>query len=207
MALYASAIPFFIRVILTCLDHPPIMRRLMSADRYFIDPRELARRDSTWSGDIALDRFSRVVGFLEVPPEKLEASPNIEIELRFSQDAEGHYKLNGIVGFPAHCKCHRCLEPIDLLLEVELDAVLAFDEKEATSLGEIHEVIHLSRGDISVVDLIEDDLLLSIPKDVCELGERCENAPRTQYASGSHIDEKDFESGNPFAVLADLKKN
>ena len=191
MALYASAIPFFIRVILTCLDHPPIMRRLMSADRYFIDPRELARRDSTWSGNIALDRFSRVVGFLEVPPEKLEASPNIEIELRF----------------PAHCKCHRCLEPIDLLLEVELDAVLAFDEKEATSLGEMHEVIHLSREDISVVDLIEDDLLLSIPKDVCELGERCENAPRTQYASDSDIDEKDFESGNPFAVLADLKKN
>ena len=155
----------------------------------------------------ALDRFSRVGGFLEVPPEKLEASPNIEIELRFSQDAEGHYKLNGIVGFPAHCKCHRCLEPIDLLLEVELDAVLAFDEKEATSLGEMHEVIHLSREDISVVDLIEDDLLLSIPKDVCELGERCENAPRTQYASDSDIDEKDFESRNPFAVLADLKKN
>lgn len=183
------------------------MRRLMGADGYFIDPRELARRDSTWSGDIALDRFFRLVDSLEVPPEKLHVSADIKIELQFSRDAEGRYRLNGLVGFPAYCKCHRCLEPVDLSLEVELDAVLAFDEREAISLGKMYEVIHLPKGNISVVDLIEDDLLLSIPKDVCELGEKCENAPKTQYPSDSVVDEKDVEPGNPFSILADLKKN
>ena len=183
------------------------MRRLMSADGYIIDPRELARRDSTWSGSIALDRFSRLTDFLEDSVGELNRCSNVKIELRFSLDAERRCRLTGSVEFPARCQCHRCLKPVDLWLEVELNALLVFDEDEANSLSENYEVIQLTKGNTSLVDLIEDDLLLSIPKDVCKFGPSCENAPTTRYPSTSLDEGKVAKLNNPFEILADLKKN
>ena len=64
----------------------------------------------------------------------------------------------------------------------------------------------------SVAQLIEDDLLLSLPGRGCEVFDECPRRPVLAYpapgtATGSEaLDRTGQEKQNPFAVLAELKR-
>ena len=59
---------------------------------------------------------------------------------------------------------------------------------------------------VSVVDLVEDDLLLSIPGQVCPEADSCSRLPKMDYPPASVGKAQEPRAESPFQVLEKLKK-
>ena len=60
--------------------------------------------------------------------------------------------------------CQRCLEPLRLALDVTVSLGLVHGEAEADRLPEEYEPLLVPEGVIRVADLVEDELLLALPR-------------------------------------------
>ncbi|MCW7541794.1 YceD family protein [Aquabacterium sp. A7-Y] len=107
-------------------------------------------------------------------------------------------------------ECQRCLRPVEEHLGVERDFRFVPDEKAAAEIDADSEedVLALSRS-LNLQDLVEDELILALP-----LVPRHEVCPESLAGSagaaavGSEASEEPAgERRNPFAVLAQLKKD
>lgn len=99
--------------------------------------------------------------------------------------------------------CQRCLTPVD----VEIDFARNFRFVATEALAEIEDeeseedVLVLSR-EFNVLDLVEDELLMSIP--AVPKHETCPQPVKLE-AADSDFDETAQEKPNPFAALLQLK--
>jgi len=103
--------------------------------------------------------------------------------------------------------CQRCLQPVQESMQLERSYRFVRDEKEAAELDidSEEEVLALTRS-LDVLDLVEDELLLSLP-----LVPRHETCPQplqvpADVAELSEQEAAASERPNPFAALAALKK-
>lgn len=163
-------------------------------DRYTIEPRELARHEGRWDGRVPLRGFERLAEAVDAGHEF------VEVQLALSLDADDRCRCVGQASFEAGFECHRCLEAIRRVVTVELDAVVVNTEEEAARLMPDYDVVVVGRGKVPVSQLLEDDLIMALPNDVCVDGPKCANAPTTQYPEG-----EDDAVDSPFAALATLK--
>ncbi|NKB97943.1 MAG: hypothetical protein GKR90_05535 [Pseudomonadales bacterium] len=125
----------------------------------------------------------------------------------FSFTGDGCPKVDTRVESEVTMACQWCLEPKAIKLCSSYEALLAQDEKEAmgwleriTEVDEPQEVMVVGR-DFDAVRLIEDELLLSLPHQICE-DTKCPQRPARVYKDVGD-EEKTIES--PFASLAMLK--
>jgi uncharacterized protein len=89
-------------------------------------------------------------------------------------------------------------------LSVQSNLALAFVEgiEEAGSLPETLDPVLVENGRINLKDLIEDELLLALPQVAMHpIGECVSQVPEQPPAGDESVRE------NPFAVLAELKRN
>jgi len=59
--------------------------------------------------------------------------------------------------------------------------------------------------EVPVIDLIEDDLILALPSQVCEAYDACPNRVELSYPADDAASDANDARTNPFAALADLK--
>ena len=164
-----------------------------------LTPIEYAKSSRSWIGEIEASKL------LRIQQEVQAGASNVEVSLHFSLDESRRIHIEGNAELTAKVSCHRCNERVKTTISAKIDARIARNENEARLLAQEFDVIELSDTPVHVAQLIEDDLLLSIPWRVCDEPKTCENLP-DGLISTPDTDDNTPATTRPFANIADLIK-
>lgn len=161
-----------------------------------VSPHELARAGGRYVGEVAITAFPRLSSLVA-------GAGAVAIALAFRCDERGRSIVEGSVRMPLTLECQRCLEWVGRVIDVPVRLCLVGSETQAAELLEEVDAFVLHDDEVSIVELIEDDLLLALPSQVCQAYDECPRRPGFSYPA----DGSEASSGvvNPFAVLAKLK--
>ena len=154
---------------------------------------DLVNRQAFLSGELSLQHCHRLQEMC-LPGEE----GTVGASLQFDRTPQGFAVISGSVWTRLPVLCQRCLEP--MILEVETTVILyPVLPTSAAVWQEEKEVVVLDEaGVLSIVDLIEEECLLSCPivpkHPVTECGVSVEQTPT----------ESETKKRNPFAVLKGL---
>lgn len=163
----------------------------------YIEPRKFADNDTRIEGFINLDRLSRLADYQGAAETQVSAS------LRFYHEvASGDRKVEGSIDTQLELQCQRCLEPIHFPVHATVNLIMVWSEEQSQALPESHDPWLITEDKMSVLSLLEEEILLSLP--VVALHDECPAslpvAPEPEgFAQPKAAD-------NPFAVLAKLKQ-
>ncbi len=135
-------------------------------------PSEYARSNRVWQGTLPLSSFARLHEALG----NLEA--DIEVRLEFSIDENARIRVIGEAIAPANLMCYTCMKMMRCHVPATINARIVKTDREAEQIFADYDAIVLGDGPTEVQELIEDDILMSIPNRVCKQGENCENRPK-----------------------------
>jgi uncharacterized protein len=135
----------------------------------------------------------------------------IHISLRFFLDEQKRYRLSGKVNCETSVICQRCLGPMPLSLDCQLDTIIVNDDEQAKQLPRTIEPLVVADGElIDLNEVVEDELLLNMPYAMLHEDETCyrqqhvfldPDAPAEEPAA----QESDVKKDNPFSLLSQLK--
>ena len=78
------------------------------------------------------------------------------------------------------------------------------DETAASQLGVEHDVLLAEGEEVEVAEILEDELLMAMPDQLCR-EEPCERMMPREFPAPGGATESAAERGNPFAAIAKLK--
>ncbi len=159
-----------------------------------VEPLRLAELGRSFQGRIPVSRLRRLGQSLS----SLEGE--VDVALEFSSDAQGRRRIAGRIRATLEVVCQRCLEPMVLELCPEPHLGLVESEAEAEALGDDLEPLVVSEGPMSLADIVEDELILSLPLVPMHALEAC---PGASFSAKGAEGQRTRES--PFAVLAQIK--
>lgn len=169
----------------------------------FVDPWRLAEQGKAFSGTIELKDLPRLREAL------MSEEGRAEFELRFERGDQRRVCIRGSVTATLVLECQRCLEPMDYPVDSPVDLAVIEVVEEVARLPVESEPLLAEEGRIRLMDVVEDELLLSIPQvprhDTRECGGHIEALAADALADIQQADET--PEINPFAVLAGLKSN
>lgn len=158
-----------------------------------INPLRLAKSRERIEGSLQLDSFERLKGDL------LESTGELRFNLSFDFDESGICVVESDIDTQVILECQRCLKPV--LVNINKKSLLGVIESkdEISSLAKEYEPLQLNEETVSVKQLIEDELLLSIPLSALHAENEC---------TGKTVLDKINADAKPkpFAALAALKK-
>lgn len=131
------------------------------------------------------------------------------IELEFGEDDEHFLFIKGKAQASVYMVCQRCLEPKPQRLDTSFLLGVVEDEAQVEHLSEQYEPLVVSGKSSSLAEIIEDELILSLPLvalheiDECPASALISDMVSTS-AKGSGMEEHKLK--NPFSVLSTLKK-
>ncbi len=99
----------------------------------------------------AMERFRTVLA---------DDSGTVESALAFSVDEQSRMKVSGTARAGVQVVCQRCLEPMPLVVEAAFELLL-FDNETADDVGS--DAVVVERGEVSPLELVEDELILAMP--------------------------------------------
>jgi uncharacterized protein len=162
-----------------------------------IEPILLARRGASLAGLIEPARCERLSGL---------AAP-VRVELRFASDGQGRPLVTGRLAARVVVRCERCLRPLGLDLEPVVGWRLVRPAEGAAAEPGVED-IDFDGGEVDLLALIEDELLLALPsfprhahacrEDLPEVGEWVGDTAREPAPAPAP------GSKRPFAGLAGL---
>ncbi len=164
-----------------------------------VSPHELARRAGRYSGEIPIAAFPRLSALVL-------SDGSVDVQLEFSRDDEGRSRVQGHAVVSVALSCQRCLEPVSRRLDAPIDMRVLASDAEAREFADAFDSFVSSEESVAVVDLIEDDLILALPSQVCEAYDACPNGPEVNYPVDAETTSAEPARPNPFAALAELKK-
>lgn len=175
-----------------------------------LDVKSMARSAGQIEGDTPLHTFPRLMSETRASdasgdPESVQW--HAVAELRTDDKGEStEIWLHLQVTTSVPLQCQRCLSPFDVKLEV--DRWFRFVPDEDTALAEddeSEEDLLVLQPSMSLLELIEDELLMELPlvpmHDVCPV-----DVVLQAQDPAWDVDSEPSEMKNPFAVLAKLKK-
>jgi len=161
----------------------------------FFDPRRSADLGKRMSGQIRLDRLSRLIEAIE------GGEPVVGVQLSVESDAQHRVVLSGRVQASLRLQCQRCLGPVPFPVDSGFRLAVVATLAEAERLPDGLDPLLLADGELlRVSDMVEDELLLALPQvSMHEVGECI--GPRWKEDAGPPT-----EAANPFSVLKALKR-
>ncbi|MXW54065.1 MAG: hypothetical protein F4X44_02520 [Gammaproteobacteria bacterium] len=136
-------------------------------------PRELARSNRVWQGKIPIASFSRLHEVLGI------RDGHVRVQLDFSYDENGRVRIVGQAVAPAELMCYSCMKTLERDVTAEIDVCIVSSEREAREIFADFDAVVLHDGPTTIEELVEDDILLSVPTRVCPDGESCTNRPQS----------------------------
>lgn len=175
------------------------MKRQFTPQR--LDVRAFAEDAAELSGSEPMTAFKRLADEARAPIQEREITWSAEGELRNPHHVQPEVWLHLQADAMLPMTCQRCLEPVEVRLEV--DRTFRFVADEATASAEDddaeEDLLAISRA-FDLPALVEDELLMEVP-----VVPRHEVCPREVPLS---VADKDFEEAapaHPFAALKVLK--
>jgi len=161
-----------------------------------VSPYELARSAGQFAGEMAVAAFPRLSSLVG-------GDGVVSVALHFRVDGQGRTMVEGPVQVAVALQCQRCLQPVRQLIDVPVRLCVVRSDAHATALIDEVDAFVLQEDEVSIVDLIEDDLLLALPSQVCRAFDECPDRPGLSYPANQP--EELAVEANPFGVLAKLK--
>lgn len=157
-----------------------------------IDSGEFARESLSLNGEIALRDLQRVLGSVQ------SDAGAIRYALQGGVDKLQRRYLRLSVTGEVSLLCQRCMLPFVFAIDSDSLLTLFDNEVDIDAASEQDEALEgiLASGEQSVVDLIEDEILLALPL-----------APKHDVCASDGNSDSVAKKPNPFAVLQQLKVN
>ncbi len=151
-------------------------------------------RNYRFDGEVSLSRLPRLCELLVTP------RGNVQVRLEFG-DSVGYAGLKGTVSARLEQECQRCLQPVTTEISSHFRFAFIHDEAEEAQIPDEFEAYLIEGEEQSLIDLLEDELLLSLPM-VSMHREPCSEFMREQALAR----QAEKEATHPFAALKALKK-
>lgn len=161
--------------------------------RSLINSLEFAKNGEQIQGTIPVAKLSRLLGTLDNPKGELSYT------LTGRLDKHKYHWLELVVVGTCQLSCQRCLTALPYRIDLHATLLLC-RERELDVEGDEEEPFDriLAEQSLNVLDLLEEEVLLSLPI-----------APRHEEGNCQLVGQDKLDSAltNPFAVLKDLKRN
>ncbi len=152
----------------------------------------------TLSGQLPTERMARLrdIG---------TAADEAAVSLTLTAESRGDIELSGRVEAGIGMTCQRCLDPVEVPLVSEFEFVIIDAAEARAGDEESAEVIVVDDGMLRLRELVEDELLLSLPV----VARHDVDTPCRPLSQQFGPGEEDAAPAgeNPFAVLKDLKRD
>lgn len=163
-----------------------------------VDPLRLANRDGALQGVLGLEAMPRL-------REAVESMDHpVQVGIRFVREY-GRIRVEGEVQAQVELLCQRCLQPVSFAVETTFRVVPVADMDEACAMDSEVEPVLLENGLLAVHDLVEEEILLTLPAVPVHEQGACALRPGREFTAGEVEAARKEERGNPFAVLGCLK--
>ena len=157
-----------------------------------VDPWRVSEQKQAFSGAVQLGDLSRLSPLLS------RSEGRAEYQFLFSRDQHRRPLIEGHVEAQLWQQCQRCLGEMSIDVDSDFRLVVVQGLDEAEQLDAEFDPLLAEEGEIRLISLVEDELLLSLP--VVPLHAECEGI---QYDDDvTHAEEP---RDNPFAALKALK--
>ena len=127
----------------------------------------------------------------------------LQVDVTFSTDIAGRSYLKGKISVAVELECQRCLQGKPHLLTAYLDLILLRHEGQIEKYEGESEAILIEDDGLDLKALIEDELILALPI----IAMHDEDCQPWQNETETAESEAEPERENPFAMLAQLKKD
>ncbi len=122
------------------------------------NPSKLSQETSEFSLDVAVAQFNRLCGGLASRDGTVRAS------MRFRVDTDQRISVEGQFDAQLMLQCQRCLEVYNMPIATEFSLTFVANEAMIDELpDDLDPVLLDEQGQIHVVDLLEDELILHMP--------------------------------------------
>lgn len=135
------------------------------------------------------------------------ATDTVEVDVKFAKDEQGLTYFNGTLGTSVELLCQRCNDTFaqDIQVSFCFTPVQGREQSELELLPEVYDPVEVNdHGEINLLELFEDELILSLPIVALHAEEDC-NLKAEDMSYGEI--EAEHERPNPFAVLKELKRD
>ena len=161
-----------------------------------VEPARLAQQELVLQGFVPAESLPRVNAAV------MKLSP-VECDLAFSVDEQYRRLVTGKLRVRADLCCQRCLDAVNLCLDVEVNVALVKDESQAKNLPSWLDPWLVNEAEADLYEFVEEELLLNIPQ-IAWHEEDCIDP--ALYSSGELEEDKKEEKENPFKMLEQLKQ-
>lgn len=159
-----------------------------------IDVKRLAFQGSHMKGRVALAQMSRLIELLS------DVNGYVEIDWLFALDDQQRPMIQGSVLGQLSLQCQACLQPMPWTVDAKVALIILKEGQTQDDLPDGYEALSLTDTPVSLIRLIEDELILALP--IVASHAAC---PYNKY----QISESDLENNklqkNPFQILSSLK--
>lgn len=166
-----------------------------------VDPIKSATKRSDFQGVML---SSDMVRLNEAVSEIVEY---IDVDVKFDRDEQGLYFFQGQLTTSVKLSCERCGDDFahSIHLEFCYSPVQGLKQDDIDELPDVYEPVEVNdHGEINLLQLFEDELILSLPIVALHAEEDCKI--KQDEMSFGEIEPAD-ERPNPFAVLKELKRD
>jgi uncharacterized protein len=160
----------------------------------FINPRRAAEGGYDVAGTVAFTRMARLSKAVE------NHDGAAEVALHFALDEQGIPVVKGRVRSEAVLICQRCLSPLSVPIDLEVELGIVASDEEAKRLPTHYDPLVAGEDRLAVAELVEDEILLALPAIP-----RHEDAACTAGVTEAPAEQASGRTDNPFAVLEQLK--
>ena len=164
-----------------------------------IDPIRLAETGREFTGRLAIRHMHRL------KPLLVSDAGEAQVELRFGVDETGVRYLQGHVTTSLELECQRCLNTMTYPVDKEMLLAFVRSNVEAEQLPEEYDPHLVEQTPLALVDLIEDELILSLPQVPMHEREDCLDSKLLKPEPAQAATDELKRDDNPFEILATLK--
>jgi uncharacterized protein len=161
----------------------------------FIDLKHLALQDYHLKGQVALAQMSRLRDNL------CETQGEVHVDWTFTIDKQQRPTITGYLQAQLPMQCQRCLQPMQWPIDTQVALVVLAHGQSEDDLPVGYEALNLTSVPVSLITLVEDELILALP--IVAMHTTC---PFNEYQVTDSLEKEFTNQHNPFHILAKLKK-
>jgi len=151
------------------------------------------------SGYFPLEKMSRLA------PSLSTSRGIVEVELEFGIDEQKIRYAKGRLQATLNLICQRCFQSLPFPVNTGISLGMVNSMEEADLLPESYEPLMIKESAVSLLEMVEDELILSLPLIIRHKENECH--VEQDYSAAPEQDRNvPIEPSNPFAVLEELKK-
>ena len=160
-----------------------------------IDPIALCKQGVELTGEIPLNSMKRLETIV------IDVVGDARVELYFSITDQAEKLITGRVAGAVLAECQRCLQPVQVDINCEVNLQLVNDEADMAELSDEREPLLLQdESEFQLLEIVEDELLLGLP--IVALHD--ESVCQISSTSSEPVDLSN--KSNPFSALSSLKQ-